>query len=72
MDKVLSHIHDIDVLKEVYAKFRQRKIELLEDVPPKFKKVVLEIDKNGNLRVNRMNYEISVSGRQATIIDIIF
>ncbi|UWE05296.1 DUF4158 domain-containing protein [Laceyella sacchari] len=28
MDKVLSHIHDIDVLKErVYAELRQRKIE---------------------------------------------
>ncbi|TCW41585.1 TnpA family transposase [Laceyella sacchari] len=33
----------------------------IEDViPPKFKKVVLETDKNGDLRVNRMNYEISV------------
>jgi TnpA family transposase len=29
-------------------------------IPPKFKKVVLETDKNGDLRVNRMNYEISV------------
>ena len=33
----------------------------IEDViPPKFKNVVLETDKNGDLRVNRMNYEISV------------
>lgn len=33
----------------------------IEDViPPKFKKVVLETDKNGDLRVNRMNCEISV------------
>jgi TnpA family transposase len=34
---------------------------LVDDViPPKFKKVVLETDRNGDLRVNRMNYEISV------------
>lgn len=58
-------IEALDLIKK-HIGTRQKYFAVADDVPiddvipPKFKKVVVETDKNGDLRVNRMNYEISV------------
>jgi hypothetical protein len=58
-------IEALDIIKK-HIGTRQKYFAVADDVPiddvipPKFKKVVMETDKNGDLRVNRMNYEISV------------
>jgi TnpA family transposase len=58
-------IEALDLIKK-HIGSRQKYFAVANDVPiedvipPKFKNVMLETDKNGDLRVNRMNYEISV------------
>ncbi|MFC7439594.1 Tn3 family transposase [Laceyella putida] len=58
-------IKALDLIKK-HIETKQKYFAVDDDVPiddvipPKFKKVVLETDRNGDLRINRMNYEISV------------